>query len=67
MGLICLTALSDDSQVVVVEVSKAVCTTLDEFHFAVEASGDAIVLGEEPHAGDLLAPTGMSPKSLSGK
>jgi hypothetical protein len=51
-----LSALSDDAQAVVVEVSEAVSTALDEFHFAVEAFGDAIVFGEAPHAGDFLLP-----------
>jgi hypothetical protein len=27
---------------------------LDEFHFSMEAFGDAIVFGETPHAGDFL-------------
>jgi len=42
------------------EVSKAVSAALDELHFAVEALGDAVVFGEAPHAGDLLAPGGES-------
>ena len=59
MGSICyflLTALGDDAQAVVVEVFEAVSTALDEFHFAVEAFGDAIVSGEAPHGGQGLAP-----------
>ena len=40
------------------EVSKAVSAALDEFHFAMEALGDAVVFCEAPHAGDLLAPGG---------
>lgn len=51
-----LAALSDDAQAVVFEVPKAVCAALDEFHFPVEALGDAVVLGEAPHAGDGLLP-----------
>lgn len=51
-----LAALSDDAQAVVIEVSKAVGAALDEFHFAVEAFGDAVVFGEAPHAGDGLLP-----------
>ena len=39
-GLDCLTALSDHTQAVVVKVSEAVSTALDEFHFSVEALGD---------------------------
>ena len=56
--LIWLSALSDDAQAVVLEVSKAVSAALDEFHFSVEAYGDAIVFGEAPHAGDFFAPVG---------
>ena len=52
-----LSALSDDAQAVVVEVSEAVGTALDEFHFSVDAFGYAIVFGEMPHAGDFLLPT----------
>jgi hypothetical protein len=55
-GSVWLSALSDDAQAVVVEVSEAVGTALDEFHFSVEAFGDAIVFGEAPHAGDFLLP-----------
>ena len=51
-----LAALGDDAQAVVFEVPKAVCTALDEFHFPVEALGDAVVLGEAPHAGDGFLP-----------
>jgi hypothetical protein len=51
-----LSALSDDAQAVVIEVSKAVSTALNKFHFAVEAFGDAVVFGEAPHAGDFLLP-----------
>jgi len=38
-----LTALSDDAQAIVGEVFEAASTALDEFPFAVEASGDAIL------------------------
>lgn len=51
-----LPALGDDAQAVVFEVPKAVCAALDEFHFPVEALGDAVVLGKAPHAGDGLLP-----------
>jgi hypothetical protein len=30
--------------------------SLDEFHFAVEALGDAVGAGEAPHAHDFLGP-----------
>ena len=53
-----LTALSDDAEAVILEVPKAVSAALDELHLAMEALGDAVVLGEAPHAGDLLAPGG---------
>jgi hypothetical protein len=53
-----LAALSDDAEAVILEVSKAVSAALDEFHFAVEAFGDAVVFGEAPHASDLLPPGG---------
>ena len=51
------TALGDDSKSVVVEVSKAVRSALDQFHHSMEAFGDSVVLRESPHAGDLLSPT----------
>ena len=51
-----LAAMSDDAEAVILEVSKAVSAALDEFHFAVEALGDAIVFGEAPHTGDGLSP-----------
>jgi hypothetical protein len=35
--------MSEDAQAVVVEVSEAEGTALDEFHFAVEALCDAVV------------------------
>ena len=41
---------------VVGEVSKAVSTALDEFHFTVEALCDAVIFGKTPHAGDGLCP-----------
>ena len=45
-----------NSQSVVLEVSEAVGLTLEDFHFGVEAFGDAVVAGEAPHAGDFLPP-----------
>lgn len=38
------------------EVSEPVGAALDEFHFAVEAFGDAVVFGEAPHPHDFLLP-----------
>lgn len=49
--------MGDDSQSVVIEVSEAVSAALDEFHFSVEAFGNAIVFGKSPHAGNFLPPT----------
>ena len=57
-----LTTLGDDSETVVFEVFKSVGSSLDEFHFAMEALGDAVVLGEAPHAGDGFHPV---PEGLS--
>jgi len=51
-------AMRDDAQPVVVGVSEAVGSTLDELHFAMKAFGDAVVAGEAPHADDLLGPVG---------
>jgi hypothetical protein len=51
-----LAALSDDAEAVVVKVSEAVGSALDEFHFSMEAFGNAVVAGEAPHACDLFAP-----------
>lgn len=48
--------MGDDSEAVVFEVFKAVSSSLDELHFAMEALGDAVVLGKAPHAGDGLHP-----------
>ena len=56
-----LTALGDDAQAVVVEVSEAVSTALDEFHFAMEAFGDAVVACKSPHGGDGFEPGLESP------
>lgn len=50
--------MSDDAEAVVIEVSKAVGTALDELHFAMEALGDAVVFSEAPHTGDLGSPGG---------
>ena len=55
-----LTALSDNAEAIIKEVSEAVSAALDELHFTVEAFGDAVVFCEAPHAGDLLAPGGES-------
>ena len=51
-----LTALSDNAKAVVGEVFKAVSTALDEFEFAMEALGDAIVFGEAPHGRQRFSP-----------
>ena len=48
--------MGDDAQAVVFEVSKAIGPSLDEFHLPVEAFGDAVVLGEAPHACDGFLP-----------
>ena len=50
------TALGDDPQPVVFEVPEAIGSALDEFHFPVEAFGDAVVAGGPPHARDRLDP-----------
>lgn len=54
--------MGDDSEAVVFEVFKSVGSSLDEFHFAMEAFGDPVVLGEAPHAGDGFHPV---PEGLS--
>ena len=41
---------------VVLEVSEAVGLALEDFHFGVEAFGDAVVSCESPHGGDFLSP-----------
>ena len=51
---LCLTALSDDAQAVVVKVPEAVCSALYEFHLPVEAFGDGVVFSISPHTCDLL-------------
>lgn len=56
-----LAALGDDSEAVVFEVLKSVCPSLDELHFAMEAFGDPVVLGEAPHAGDGFHPVPKGP------
>ena len=48
--------MSDDSEAVIVEVSEAVSTALDELHFSVEALGDAVGFGEAPHSSDRFSP-----------
>lgn len=50
------TALGDDSQAVVLEVSEAIRSALDELHLAVEAFGDSVVARKPPHAGDRFLP-----------
>jgi len=51
-----LTALGDDAEAVILEVSEAVSPALDEFHFSMEAFCNAIVFSEVPHCGDGLLP-----------
>jgi hypothetical protein len=43
------TASNDHSQAVVLKVSKAVGTPLNELHLPMEAFRNAIVFGEPPH------------------
>jgi hypothetical protein len=50
--------LGDDPQAVVIEVSEAVSAALEEFHFLVEAFGNAIVFGKPPHAVNALRSLG---------
>ena len=50
--------MSDDAQAVVLEVTEAVGSALDEFHLSVEAFGDAVVLRKAPHGGDGSGPLG---------
>lgn len=47
---------NDDSQSVILKVSEAIGTALDEFHLAVEALGWAVAEGDREHAQDLGAP-----------
>ncbi len=49
-----LAALGDNAKTVVVKVSKAVGTALDQFHFSVEAFSDGVIFSKSPHTGDLL-------------
>jgi len=42
------------------EVAKAVCLALKDFHFGVETFGDCVVAGETPHGGNLAGPGGQS-------
>jgi len=51
-----LSALSDNAKSIIVKVSKAVSAALDEFHFSVEAFGDAIVFSKAPHGGNRFDP-----------
>jgi len=55
-----LTASSDHSQAVVLKVSKAVSSPLNELHLPMEAFRNAIVFGEAPHGGISLARTSDS-------
>lgn len=48
--------MSDDSEAVIGEVSKAVRPSLDELHLTVKSLGDSIVFGKAPHAGQWLCP-----------
>jgi hypothetical protein len=48
--------LGDDAEAIILEVSEAVSTALDEFHFSMEALGDAIIFGEAPHGGERFSP-----------
>lgn len=48
--------MGDDAQAVVFEVSQAVSSALDEFHFSVVAFGDAVVAAEAPHPHDFFFP-----------
>ena len=61
----CSSALCDDTESVILEILEAICASLDELHFAVEAFGDAVVFGEAPHARDLLPPSRESPGESS--
>ena len=51
-----LSTLSNNAKAIVGEVFKAVGTGLDEFHFAMEAFGDAIVFGKAPHGRQRFSP-----------
>ena len=51
--------MSDDTQAVVVKVFEAESAALDEFHFSMEALGDAVVFGEAPHSSDFILPVGQ--------
>jgi hypothetical protein len=51
-----LAALSDNAKAVVGEVFKAISSALDEFYFAMEAFGDAIVFGKAPHSRQRFSP-----------
>ena len=53
-----LATLRDDSQAVVLEVFKAICPALDEFHLSVEALRNSVALTEAPHADDGFVPIG---------
>ena len=48
--------MGDDAQAVVVEISEAIGSALDEFHFSVEAFSDAVIFGEAPHGDEGFLP-----------
>ena len=50
--------MSDDAEAVVVKVTEAVGSALDEFHLSVESFGDAVVLRKAPHGGNGSRPLG---------
>ena len=51
-----LSAEDADTQAVVFKIPEAVRSSLDEFHFPVEAFGDPVVFREAEHPGNLLLP-----------
>lgn len=52
--MLSLTALSDDAQAVVVEVSEAVGAAWDAFRLSVEALGDGVIPSTTPHGGQAM-------------
>ena len=51
-----LSAEDADTQAVVFKISEAVRSSLDQFHFPMEAFGYPVVFREAEHTGDLLLP-----------
>ena len=51
-----LSAEDADTQAVVFKIPEAVCSSLDELHFSVEAFGNPVVLREAEHPGNLFLP-----------